>query len=160
MEKIKSILWVQHEDALKNGYLVVNKKFVSNPDNSIYHEINRILLKDFSLSVFDEKVVKKYVEQTQNQYFQLGSGVFKGVAYRSRFMDENGNIKPFLFWESTLNLDDFTKDAIAAAMAIEKKMDENELMFVEKYVKRIKTRWLFFGVSTLLITLFIIFVLL
>lgn len=160
MEKIKSILWLQHEDASKNGHLVVNKTFVSNPDNGVYHTINRKILKSFPLSVFDETMVKKYVVQTQNQYFQLGSGVFKGVAYRSRFLDENGNVKPFLFWESTLNLDDFKKDAIAAALAIGKKMDENELKFVEKYIKRIKTRWAFSCVLVSIITLVIIFVLL
>ena len=66
MERTESILWMQHEDASKNGYLVVNNKFVPIPDVDDYREINKKLLKVFSVSIFDRNVVKKYVEGTSN----------------------------------------------------------------------------------------------
>lgn len=142
MKSIRSILWVQHEDASKNGYLVVEGTVVSNPDDNMYFEVNRKLLKDYSLSIFDESMVKKYISNSTNRYFQLGSGLFKGVAYRSCFLekDMNGDVEPFMFWKSSLQLKGFIKDAITSASELGKSLNENELKFVEKYIKKIRIR--------------------
>ena len=151
MLRIKSILWKQDEDASKNGYLVVNKELISNPDDNLYHLINRKLLKIFSLSVFDEAMVKKYMAKSSNRYFQLGSGLFKGVAYRSCFLekDEKGNEEPFMFWKSSFHIKGFAKDAIDAASTLGKTLESDELKFVEKYIRRIRVRRIAFCVFLL-----------
>lgn len=142
MKKLESILWMQLDDASKNGSLVVNTKLVPNPDGDFYHLINRKLLKVFPLSVFDESMVKKFMNKSSNQYFQLGSGLFKGVAFRSCFLekDENGKKEPFMYWKSSFHLNGFVKDATDSASALKKTLDANELNFVEKYITRIRIR--------------------
>lgn len=146
MDRINSILWVQHEDASRNGYLVVNGTIVSNPNEGTYHLVNRKLLRNYPLSIFDESMVKKYMNNSANQYFQLGSGLFKGIAYRSCFLekDENGDNEPFLFWQSSLLLKGFINDALTATSALGKTLDRNELKFVDKYVKKVRTRRIIF----------------
>lgn len=156
MERTESILWMQHEDASKNGYLVVNNKFVPIPDVDDYREINKKLLKVFSVSIFDRNVVKKYVERNKNQYFQVGSGLFKGVSYRSRFNENDikGNAQPFMFWISSLHLSSFAEYAKTSAEVLGKSLDANELCFVEKYIKRIRTRrFSCCGIAVLIIVL-------
>lgn len=151
MGKTESILWAQRNDASKNEQLVVDNKFISKPDSDLYHLVNRKLLKIFSLSIFDETMVNKYMANSNNQYFQLGSGLFKGVAYRSCFVekDETGLKEPFMFWESGLRLKKFVKDAISSASALGKTLDTNEIKFVEKYIKRIRIRRIAFCVSAI-----------
>ena len=157
-EKLFSILWMQHEDASKNGYLVVNGTFVPAPDENLYHRMNKKLLKDYSLNSFDESLVKNYMRGSTNQYFQLGSGLFKGVAYRSRFLekDKNGDDAPFIFWKTSLQLKDFTNDAIKSASAIRKTLDEKELKFVDKYIRRIRNRRTSFCIFFVVIILLLI----
>lgn len=157
MEKINSILWVQHEDASKNGYLVINGTIVAEPDENIYHVVNRKLLKDFPLNIFDESVVKSYMKRSTNQYFQIGNGLFKGVAYRSSFLekDKNGDAVPFLFWKSSFHLKGFGKEAIAAAAALGKTMDKEELKFVDKFINRIRYRRIGFCILVILIIVLI-----
>ena len=93
-----------------------------------------------------------------NQYFQLGSGLFTGVAYRSRFLekDKNGDVDPFLFWKSSLQLKGFINDAITSASALGKTLDEKELTFVDKYIRRIRNRRTGFCVFAIVIILLII----
>lgn len=157
-EKLHSVLWVQHEDASKNGYLVVNGTFVPAPDENLYHRVNKKLLKDYSLNIFDESLVKNYMKISTNQYFQLGSGLFKGVAFRSRFLekDKNGDDDPFMFWKSSLQLNGFINDAITSASALGKTLDEKELKFVDKYIRKIRNRRAGFCVLAIVIILMII----
>lgn len=159
--KLLSILWTQHEDASKNGYLVFNRAFIPSPDDNTYHEVNQKLLKDYSLSIFDESMVKKYINNSTNRYFQLGSGLFKGVAYRSCFVekDKNGDDVPFLFWKSSFQLKGFINDAITSASAIGKTLDKKELRFVDKYIRRIRNRRMGFCVFVITIILLIIILL-
>ena len=156
--KLLSILWTQHEDASKNGYLVINGAFIPSPDDNTYHEVNQKLLKDYSLSIFDESLVKNYMNNSTNRYFQLGSGLFKGVAYRSLFLekDKNGEDDPFLYWKSSLQLKGFINDAITSASALGKTLDEKELKFVDKYIRRIRNRRTGFCVFVIVIILLII----
>lgn len=158
MTKIKSILWVQHEDAAQNAYLVVDNEFKSKPDDNLYHLVNHNLLKVFSLSIFDQAMVRKYNENSNNMYFQLGSGLFKGVAYRSCFVekDEMGKEKPFMFWKSSQSLKDFIKDAKLSAAALGKTLNDNELRFVEKYIKRIRIRRIALCFSVVLIAMMLV----
>ena len=159
--KLHSILWMQHEDASKNGYLVVDGIFISDPDDNLFHRVNEKLLKDYSLSIFDESLVKNYMNNSTNRYFQLGSGLFKGVAYRSLFLekDKNGEDNPFLYWKSSLQLKHFTNDALKAALAIGKTLDEKELKFVDKYIRRIRNRRMGFCIFAIAIMLLIIILL-
>ena len=73
MEKIDSILWMQRENPSNNGYLVINNRFLPNPDDNLYHLVNRKLLKVFSLSIFDEAMVNKYKIDSTNQKRKLGT---------------------------------------------------------------------------------------
>lgn len=161
MKSLKSVLWTQHEDASKNGYLVVNGAFIPSPDDNTYHEVNKKLLKDYSLSIFDEPLVKNYMNNSINRYFQLGSGLFKGVAYRSRFLekDKHGENDPFLFWKSSFQLKGFINDAVTSALALGKTLDEKELKFVDKYIRRIRNRRMGFCVFAITIILLIIILL-
>ena len=68
--KLLSILWTQHEDASKNGYLVVNGAFIPSPDDNTYREVNKKLLKDYSLSIFDEPLVKNYMNNSINRLYK------------------------------------------------------------------------------------------
>ncbi len=158
MEKYKSILWMQDEDASKNGYLVINGEVVPNPDEKTYYVVNRKTLKDFSLNIMDEKIVDKYLNSSTNQYFRLGSGLFKGVAYRSCFLkkEKNDGEEPFLFWKPSLRLKGFIDDAISAAKALGKTLDEKELAFVDKYIKRIRSRRICFCILVVIIAILII----
>ena len=94
------------------------------------------------MSVFDEAMVKKYMAKSSNRYFQLGCGMFKGVAYRSCFLekDEKGNEEPLMFWKSSFHLKRFAKDAVDAASTLGKTLESDEWKFVEKYIRRISTR--------------------
>lgn len=142
MERFDSILWMQHENPSNNGCLVVNNRFIPNPDDNFYHLVNRKLLKVFSLSIFDEAIVNKYKTNSANQDLHLGSGLFKGVAYRSCFFEKNekGNWEPFMFWNSSFHLKDFVKNINASASAMGKTLDAKELKFVEKYIRKIRNR--------------------
>lgn len=142
MEKIDSILWMQRENPSNNGYLVINNRFLTNPDDNLYHLVNRKLLKVFSLSIFDEAMVNKYKIDSTNQDLHLGSRLFKGVAYRSCFFEKNekGNWEPFMFWNSSFHLKDFVKNVNTSASAMGKTLDTKELEFVEKYITKIRRR--------------------
>lgn len=158
--KLESILWMQLDDASKNGSLVVNTKLVPNPDGNLYHMVNRKLLKVFPLSIFDESMVKKFINKSSNQYFQLGSGLFKGVAFRSCFLekDENGKKEPFMYWKSSFQLSGFVNDATESASALKRTLDANELNFVEKYITRIRIRRI--GFCLLALAIFVLLLML
>lgn len=158
MGNFHSILWMQDEDASKNGHLVINGAIIPSPDENTYHAVNRKILKDFSLSVIDKSMVDKYINSSNNKFFQLGSGLFKGVAYRSCFLEKekNGEEEPFLFWKPSFRLKGFTNDASLAAEALGKAIDNGELRFVSKYIKRIRSRRIGFCIVLILIISLII----
>lgn len=158
MEKYHSILWMQDEDASKDAHLVINGEVVPNPDENTYHAVNRKTLKDFSLNIMDKSMVEKYLNSSTNQYFQLGSGLFKGVAYRSCFIEKekNGEEEPFLYWKPSFRLKGFIDDALSAAKALGKTLDEKELAFVDKYIKRIRFRRIGFCILVAIIAILII----
>lgn len=159
MTSIKSILWVQNENASKFAHLTINGKKVSNQDVESYRLANKRILRVFPLSCFDKTMVLSYLKELNNKHFQLGSSLFGGVIYKSCFKEktENGASQPFLFWESSFQLKGFINDAIVSASALGKTLDEKELKFVDKYIRRIRNRRMGFCVLIVAIILLIAF---
>ena len=158
MTSIKSILWVQNEDASKFAHLIINGNKVSSQDAESYRLANKRILRVFPLSYFDKTVVLDYLKELNNRHFQLGSNLFGGVIYKSCFKEKTGEgtPQPFLFWESNFQLKRFVNDAIISASALGKTLDEKELKFVEKYIRRIRIRRIGFCVIIIVIALIII----
>ena len=158
MTSIKSILWVQNEDASKFAHLIINGNKVSSQDTESYRLANKRILRVFPLSCFDKTVVLDYSKELNNRHFQLGSNLFGGVIYKSCFKEksEDGTSQPFLFWKSNFQLKRFVNDAKISASALAKTLDEKELKFVENYIRRIRIRRIAFCVIIMVIALIII----
>lgn len=142
MDKIESLLWVQHQNPTQNGYLIMNGNLVPFSDKEKYDFANKIILKVYSTSPFDSHLVKRYLESSGNKYFQLGSSLLSGIAYKSCFTekDENGKSIPFMFWKSNSRLNDFIRQVNESALQVNKTINAEELAFMEQLIKRIRCR--------------------
>lgn len=142
MNNIESILWVQHEDPSKNGYLIMNGNTISFSDKEKYNLASQKIFRVFSLSTLDFHFVKNYIKESANNYFQLGSSLLRGVAYKSCFNEKDiqGRPIPFMFWKPSFKLNSFTQQAKEAASQLNKTLNENELSVVNQYIKRIQRR--------------------
>lgn len=142
MDKIESLLWVQHQDPTQNGYLIINGNLVPFSDKEKYDIANKKIFRVYSTSPFDSHLVKRYIKSSANKYFQLGSSLANGIAYKSCFTekDEQGRSIPFMFWKSNSKLKDFIRQVNESALQLNKTLNAKELDFIEKLIKRIRCR--------------------
>lgn len=160
MNNIKSILWVQNEDPSKNGHLIMNGCIISSSDTDKYDLAIQKLFKVYSLNPLDTHIVKNYIKTSSNNYFQLGSSLFKGVVYKSCFIekDDQGRAIPFMFWNSCSQLKSFTEYAKESAFLLNKSLDEKEVGFIEQYIKRIRSRRICLSLLVVIILFLIPFI--